>query len=88
MPGLIGHVIEFFHPSIRLLGVQVEKKYTTCEPVLAMDGEIRQVLINLIGKALDEMPSDGTLSVRVCSIRHPSSQRLSIRVTVEDTGLA
>ena len=49
-------------------------------------GEIRQVLANLIGNALDAMSNGGDLSVRVREATAWNGTGSGIRVTVADTG--
>jgi signal transduction histidine kinase len=52
-----------------------------------MSGEIRQVLANLVGNALDAMSGDGTLRLRIhesCDWRN--SCEPGVRITVADNG--
>ena len=57
--------------------------------VIAMGGELRQVLNNLVRNALDAMPNGGILSIRIHPQREilaETSGRDGVRVTVADTG--
>jgi signal transduction histidine kinase len=52
-----------------------------------MAGELRQVILNLIGNALDASSRGGRLKIRVSNTReHRNGGRPGIRLTVADTG--
>ncbi|HZD45721.1 MAG TPA: HAMP domain-containing sensor histidine kinase, partial [Acidobacteriaceae bacterium] len=56
-------------------------------PVHAYEGEIRQVLANFIGNAIDAMHRDGgRLTLRSSSGRDPGTAAEGVYVTVADTG--
>lgn len=63
-----------------------EMKLSDAPPVLCLEGEIRQVINNLLRNALDAMDEGGRLLVRM----HPQTNWVSgqhgIRMTVADTG--
>jgi PAS domain S-box-containing protein len=50
------------------------------------EGDIRQVLNNLVGNAIDAMRGDGTLRVRSRAASHPATGVEGVRITVSDTG--
>jgi len=53
----------------------------------AMAGELRQVVVNLVGNALDAMRSGGTLSIRIDRGREYSNgSRPGTRLTIGDSG--
>jgi len=66
--------------------IQVEKRKRAQVPVLCFDGEIRQVLNNLIGNALDAMGSGGRLVLRSRAGTEWASGRKGLVLTVADTG--
>jgi PAS domain S-box-containing protein len=63
-----------------------EMKLTPSPPVLAMEGEIRQVVNNLIRNALDAMSDGGRLLIRLHPQRDRHSGKRGVRITVADTG--
>jgi PAS domain S-box-containing protein len=66
--------------------VQFEKKYSSMEPLLCNQGELRQVFVNLVANAVDAMPSGGRLLIRVHNASDPTTGVSGVRITVADTG--
>ncbi len=54
--------------------------------VWCLEGEIRQVLNNLIRNALDAMSAGGALQIRVHAQTHMRSGRKGVRLSVADSG--
>ncbi|MEX2153248.1 MAG: PAS domain-containing protein [Gemmatimonadaceae bacterium] len=83
----------------RLIGEDVEFETSVdcaVDPVLADEGEIEQVLINLVVNARDAMPQGGRLRVEAANVvvndelcsQHPSLRPgRSVRLTVSDSGM-
>jgi PAS domain S-box-containing protein len=78
--------VAFHHTRLLRNRVKVQTMYKPCEPVHASEGEVRQVLLNLIGNALDAMPLGGTLTLRTRQDRDWKTGRMGVRATVADTG--
>ncbi len=55
-------------------------------PILVHDGEIRQVMANLIGNAIDALGAGGQVTLRMKPVHHPADGRSGIRITVADNG--
>ncbi len=53
---------------------------------MVFEGDLRQVLNNLIRNAYDVMPSGGRLYVRLCAAHSPRTGEAGVRITVADTG--
>jgi signal transduction histidine kinase len=74
----------------RLMSAQIviEKDFRECRPIFAMAGELRQLIVNLVGNAVDAMAlSGGTLKLRITNTRENSNgSRPGIRLTISDTG--
>jgi len=67
-------------------GVEVCRDYDAAPPITCHAGDLRQVMVNLIGNALDAMPSGGRLGLRIRGALDRATGRQGVRVTVADTG--
>jgi PAS domain S-box-containing protein len=84
---LIESVVPLFQGRIMNSGVQVEKRNRTVEPVRCFEGEIRQVLSNLVSNAIDVMqPHGGRLLLRSRTGTQWKTRRKGLYITVADTG--
>jgi signal transduction histidine kinase len=54
--------------------------------VLSTPGELRQVLANLVGNAIDAMRGGGTLRIRIAEIGGDERTRGTVRISIADTG--
>ena len=73
----------------RLSSAQIvlERDFRQCPPILARAGELRQLIVNLVGNAVDAMARGGTLKIRITNTReHSNGARPGIRFTIADTG--
>lgn len=67
--------------------VTVQKDFRDCPPITAMAGELRQVIVNMVGNALDAMRGGGTLNIRIDRGREYSNgSRPGLRLTIADSG--
>jgi PAS domain S-box-containing protein len=84
---LLDGVITLYEPRLRSYSISIDRQYRDVPTVHAYEGEIRQVLANFIGNAIDSMHRDGgRLTLRSSSGRDPRSGVEGIYVTVADTG--
>ncbi|MDE1175277.1 MAG: PAS domain S-box protein [Edaphobacter sp.] len=67
--------------------VAVETSYQPVPPLLCHQGEMRQVLVNLVTNALDSMPGQGRLLLRIRPGTDTHSVEHGIWFTVADTGV-
>lgn len=75
------------HGHLLHSGVRVEERLRAQRPIFCFDGEIRQVLSNLIGNATDAMnPSGGRLLIRSREGCNHKPARKGVVITVADTG--
>ncbi len=83
---LIESVVGLFESRLTALQIQVVRQFGANPLLLAHDGEIRQVIVNLIGNAIDAMPCGGRILVRTAASRDWNTGRPGIRITVADEG--
>ena len=84
---LIGSVLLIHQSRIQNYQVVVEKRQRAQRPVLCFDGEVRQVLSNLVGNAVDALAgSNGKLLIRSREGHDWETRRQGILITVADTG--
>ncbi len=84
---LIDSVLSLYQGRIVNSSIQVEQRHRQNAAVRCFEGEIRQVLSNLIGNALDAMQhAGGRLILRSRSGTDQRTGRRGIIITVADTG--
>jgi PAS domain S-box-containing protein len=83
---LLGPTLALYQGRISNSNIRLELQHRGAEPIVCYEGDIRQVLNNLIGNAIDAMRSGGRLVVRTGKARLQSSGIAAIRITIADTG--
>ncbi len=84
---LIQEALSVYKNRMLNAGIEVEKRKRAIKPILCFDGEIRQVLNNLIGNSLDASRSHGArLLVRSREGTDWKSGQKGIFLTVADNG--
>ena len=84
---LIDSVVSVFQGRIMNAGIRVEDRKRAVQPVRCFEGEIRQVLSNLVSNAIDALhPQGGRLLLRSREGTDWSTGRRGIVISVADTG--
>ena len=84
---LIGDVLSIYHGRLVNSHVQVQERIRGAEKVRCFEGEIRQVLNNLVGNAIDAMhPVGGRLLLRSLMATDWATGRRGLAIAVADTG--
>jgi signal transduction histidine kinase len=83
---LYSTVLSIYEGRLKNSNIAVEMRLRTEQPVICFEGDIRQVLNNLVSNAIDAMPSGGRLLVRGREGTSWSTGRKGIVLTVADTG--
>jgi PAS domain S-box-containing protein len=84
---LIGEVLLIFHGRIVNSKIRVETRYRARGPVACLEGEIRQVISNMIANSIDAMhPKGGRLLLRCRNATNDRTGEKYQVVTVADTG--
>ena len=77
-------VLTLYRPRLVKSGVVADLRYRKTVPVVAFEGELRQLFANLIANALDAMPEGGRLTLRTRPATRAGVQ--GVHVTVADSG--
>jgi signal transduction histidine kinase len=84
---LVESALYIHHRRLASSHIDVEQRLKAQRPLNCFDGEIRQVLNNLIGNAIDAMKgAGGRLLVRSREATHWPTRRKGLVLTVADTG--
>ncbi|HEV2619005.1 MAG TPA: ATP-binding protein, partial [Acidobacteriaceae bacterium] len=84
---LIDGTLPLYQGRIANHNITVERRDRACRAVTCFDGEIRQVLSNLVGNAIDAMSGrGGRLLLRARDGRDTKTGRRGVVLTVADTG--
>jgi PAS domain S-box-containing protein len=86
MAELLRTVMALYTGRIMVRGIDADMKLMPSPRVLSLEGEIRQVVNNLVRNALDAMSSGGRLLVRLHPQRDWHNGLKGVRLTVADTG--
>lgn len=83
---LLETVLALLESRLRRMQVEVVRDLGPIPLMLVHDGEIRQVLVNLIGNATDALPEGGQIRVRTRPSRDWANGRPGVRISVADNG--
>ncbi len=83
---LAGTVLALFDSRMRRQNIVVRRDFRTRRTLLAFEGELRQVIVNLLGNAIDASPAGGEIVLRTACMHHPVTGREGISLTIADHG--
>jgi signal transduction histidine kinase len=78
--------MSIYEGRLRNAKVRVEKRFRTDKPVVCFQGDVRQVLNNLVANALEAMPFGGRLLIRSRVGRDWKTGRPGLVLTIADNG--
>lgn len=84
---LIGGSLDLYQGRLAISHIAVEERYRTQKPLVCIEGDIRQVLNNLIGNSIDALPNGGRILLRSRDATDLKSGRRGWVITVADTGI-
>lgn len=80
----IENTISIYQPKILAAGVRLERRYAENDTILAIEGEIRQILSNLLTNALEAIGQGGRISLRTTCLKVGDGEL--VRFTIADNG--
>ncbi len=84
---LINSVIALHQGRLHNSGIQIARQHRRSRTFRCPEGDLRQVLNNLLGNAIDAMRSTGgTITIRTQPGTHRDTGREGLRITIADTG--
>jgi PAS domain S-box-containing protein len=87
MTELLDSVISLYQSRLNSLDMRVERDYDPALTLFCFEGEIRQVIANLIGNSIDASPAGGRLLVRARrSHDWMNAKQSGVRIAIADTG--
>jgi PAS domain S-box-containing protein len=84
---ILDDLLSFYERRFESRKISMVKEYDGDIEITALGGELRQAFSNLIGNAVDAMPSGGTLVIRAAQTHSRNgAHRPGVRITILDTG--
>lgn len=87
IPELLDDVLELQERALVTSHIQLKKTYAAAPVIHGFPVELRQVFLNLIGNAIQAMPTGGTLGVFVREATDWSDQRRGVAISILDSGM-
>jgi PAS domain S-box-containing protein len=83
----VNGVIELYRPKLSAKSITLSRSYAENDRILAVAGEIRQIVSNLLTNAIDAVPRAGRITVRTAYSTVINSSRSTVRFTIADNGV-
>jgi signal transduction histidine kinase len=81
---VVDSVLALYAGRLRSAGIHVTSRFRPVAPIHGFAGELRQLVANLVGNAVDAMRFGGTLQIRIRECR--MNGKSGVRLTVSDSG--
>jgi PAS domain S-box-containing protein len=87
LPKIVNEVLSLYLPRIQAKHINLSREFDETVKITGLAGEIRQVVSNLVANAIDALPANGALRIRVQHAREmANSDRLGGKIVIADTG--
>jgi signal transduction histidine kinase len=84
---LIETVLTLLGSRFAQQGIEVERRYGAIPHILMHDGEIRQLIANLVSNAVDALPHGGRIVIHTALTDDAKDGRPGVRLSVADNGI-
>ncbi len=84
LPALIESVLRLYSNKLKTKNITVERDFGECPSIQGLEGELKQVMSNLISNAADAVGDNGTIRVILSCVEIADGK--VIQVTIEDDG--
>ena len=88
LASLVNEVLALFEARLRRQNIHLKKNYRTAPQLTVLPGQIRQVLVNVIGNAADAMPNGGMLAIRIAPWKRNGRREVHLLVCDSGSGIA
>jgi signal transduction histidine kinase len=79
-------LLDVFEPRLRGKDISVQRSYRCRAGISAIEGEVYQIVSNLITNSIDALPQGGNLHVRLFGPQSLHEHRPTVRMTIADDG--
>ncbi len=87
LPKIVEEVLSLYLPRIQAKNLRLSREYDKAVQITGLPGEIRQVVSNLVANAIDALPPEGALRIRVHHAKElNNSHRPGGKIVIADTG--
>lgn len=87
LPKIVNEVLSLYLPRIQAKHINLSREFDETVKITGLAGEIRQVVSNFVANAIDALPVQGALRIRVHHAKEiTNSGRAGGRVVIADTG--
>ena len=84
---IVNSALVLYQARLTAASIVVEREFDDCRPIVAVGGELRQLILNLIANAVDAIGIGGKLKIRVADThQYSNGMRAGIRLTIADSG--
>jgi len=87
VPTVLEEVLVLYARKLQFKKIKVRSDYAAGVEVEGYGGEIRQIFANLVANAIEAMPVEGTLRIRISKGSAALDGRLGARITLLDNGI-
>ena len=88
MAGIVDEVFALQSKNLTLKGIEVARRFESPGEVIGYPGPLRQVLVNLIGNAIDAIDAgkNGKITVHISNLHSPARGVEGVRIAISDNG--